>query len=141
MDLIIAILPVVTKDLPISPRFTPYNLLSRCKSSTLTTRRTHGIPPAFRDGVHLYRQPPLVQSRVYRVTQLRTDNVHCRESAGIGPIVLKVIPVTGAAFSGLVGITMGQILRRERGQGNMYFPCSADHVQDWQPYPVDPYSC
>ena len=21
------------------------------------------------------------------------------------------------------------------------FPCSADHVQDWQPYPVDPYSC
>ena len=25
MDLIITILPVVTKDLPISPRFTPYN--------------------------------------------------------------------------------------------------------------------
>ena len=21
-----------------------------------------------------------------------------------------------------------------------YFPCSADHEQDWQPYPVDPYS-
>ncbi|CAN0212227.1 unnamed protein product, partial [Ascophyllum nodosum] len=21
-----------------------------------------------------------------------------------------------------------------------YFPCSADHGQDWQPYPVDPYS-
>ena len=20
------------------------------------------------------------------------------------------------------------------------FPCSADHKQDWQPYPVDPYS-
>ena len=32
-------------------------------------------------------------------------------------------------------------LRRERGQGNMHFPCSADHVQDWQPYPVDPSSC
>ena len=26
MDLIITVLPVVTKDLPISPRFTPYNL-------------------------------------------------------------------------------------------------------------------
>ena len=39
MDLIIAILPVVTKDLPISPRFTPYNFLSRCKFSTLTTRQ------------------------------------------------------------------------------------------------------
>ena len=35
MDLIITILPVVTKDLPISPWFTPYNFLSRCKFSTL----------------------------------------------------------------------------------------------------------
>ena len=24
---------------------------------------------------------------------------------------------------------------------NIHFPCSADHVQDSQPYPVDPYSC
>ena len=39
MDLIITILPVVTKDLPISPRFTPYNFLSRCKSSNFTTRQ------------------------------------------------------------------------------------------------------
>ena len=40
MDLIIStILPVVTKDLPIPPRFTPYNFLSRCKFSTLTTRQ------------------------------------------------------------------------------------------------------
>ena len=22
-----------------------------------------------------------------------------------------------------------------------HFPCSVDHEQDWQPYPVDPYSC
>ena len=34
MDLIISILPVVTKDLPISPRFTPYGFISRCKFST-----------------------------------------------------------------------------------------------------------
>ena len=39
MDLIITILPVVTKDLPISPRFTPYDFLSRCKFTTLTTRQ------------------------------------------------------------------------------------------------------
>ena len=32
-----------------------------------------------------------------------------------------------------------QILRRDRGQGNINLPCSADHEQDWQPYPVDPY--
>ena len=30
-----------------------------------------------------------------------------------------------------------QSFRRERGQGNIHFPCSADHEQDWQPYPVD----
>ena len=37
--------------------------------------------------------------------------------------------------------TTEKILRRERGQGNKYFPCSADQEQDWQPYPVDPYPC
>ena len=31
------------------------------------------------------RHTPSGQSRVYRVTQLRTDGVHCRESAGTGP--------------------------------------------------------
>ena len=38
-------------------------------------------------------------------------------------------------------ISRDQILRRERGQGNLNFLCSADHEQDWQPYPVDRYSC
>ena len=38
-------------------------------------------------------------------------------------------------------VSRDQILRRERGEGNIKFPCSADHVQDWQPYPVDPCSC
>ena len=38
-------------------------------------------------------------------------------------------------------VSRDQILRRERGQGNIYFPCSADHVKDWQPYPIDPCSC
>ena len=31
-------------------------------------------------------------------------------------------------------------LRRKLGQGKMYFYWSAEHKQDWQPYPVDPYS-
>ena len=30
MDLMITNLPVATEDLPISPRFTPYDFLSRC---------------------------------------------------------------------------------------------------------------
>ena len=37
-------------------------------------------------------------------------------------------------------VSRDQILRHARGQGNINFPCSADHEQDGQPYPVDPYS-
>ena len=37
-------------------------------------------------------------------------------------------------------VSRDQILRHLRGQGNIHFPYSADHEQDWQPYPVDPYS-
>ena len=37
-------------------------------------------------------------------------------------------------------VSRDQILRHARGQWNIKFPCSADHEQDWQPYPVDPYS-
>ena len=38
-------------------------------------------------------------------------------------------------------VSRDQILSHERGQGNIYFPCSTDHEQDWEPYTVDPYSC
>ena len=38
-------------------------------------------------------------------------------------------------------VSRDRILRRVRGQENIYFPCSANHEQDWEPYPVDPYSC
>ena len=44
--------------------------------------------------IYLNRHTPSDQSRVYRVTQLRTDGVHCRESAGTGPVNLNVVPVT-----------------------------------------------
>ena len=57
---------------------------------------TYENPPEFRGGVHLFienRHTPSGQSRVYRITQLRTDGVHCGESAGTGPINLKVVPV------------------------------------------------
>ena len=37
-------------------------------------------------------------------------------------------------------VSRGQILRHARGKGNIHFPCSTDHEQDWQPDPVDPYS-
>ena len=35
-------------------------------------------------------------------------------------------------------VSRDQILRHERGQGNIHFPCLAAHEQDyWQLYPVD----
>ena len=55
----------------------------------------------------IYTTKPSGQSRVYQVRQLRIDGVHCRESSGSVSVVLKVVPVTGAAFS---GITMDQIM-------------------------------
>ena len=57
---------------------------------------TYGIPPDFRRGFHLFiylnRHTASEQSRVYRVTQLGIDGVHCRESVGTGPVILKVVP-------------------------------------------------
>ena len=50
--------------------------------------RTPLTDPAFRDRVHLFCQQPSGQSRVYRITQLRTDDVY-RESVGTRPVVLK----------------------------------------------------
>ena len=41
---------------------------------------TYWIPPEFLGGVHVFiynRHAPSCQTRVYRVTQLRTDGVHC----------------------------------------------------------------
>ena len=37
-------------------------------------------------------------------------------------------------------VSRDQIFRREREQGKIFFSCSADHEQDWQPYSVDPYN-
>ena len=42
--------------------------------------------PRRRPFIYLYRHTPSGQSRIYRVTQMRTDDVHCRESTGTGPI-------------------------------------------------------
>ena len=56
---------------------------------------TYGIPPEFRGGVHLFilnRHTPSGQSRVCRITQLRTDGVHCRDYASTGPVNIKVVP-------------------------------------------------
>ena len=48
--------------------------------------------PRRRPLMYSNRHTPLGQSRVYRVTQLRTDGVYCREFEGTGPVNLKVVP-------------------------------------------------
>ena len=80
--------------------FAPENLVSRDRFGSPVPRQPahlhtqaesgayfYGIPPEFRGGVHLFiynRHTPSGQSRVYRVTQLRTDGVHYRESPARG---------------------------------------------------------
>ena len=99
--------PVRAREFGLARRVRPSRPASASSFSTLRLNMvlTCGIPPVFRGGVHRYREPPSGQSlrpyyiRVYRVTQLRTDDVHCRDSAGSGPVVLEVVPVTNVAFS------------------------------------------
>ena len=89
----------------------PSRPASACSFSVLTLNLvlTHGIPPDFHGGVHLFKSPYAIGSvRVNRVTKLRTDDVYCRESAGTGSVVLKVVPVTGVAFSGVTTSANGQ---------------------------------
>ena len=74
---------------------------------------TKKIPPVFRDGVYLFVLSTAMGSvpSLNQVTHLRTDGIHCRESGGTGPVVLRVVPVTGAAFS---GITTDQLMCASR---------------------------
>ena len=58
------------------------------------------LPISAAASIYLYRHTPSDQSRVDWVMQLRTHGVHCRESAGTGPVVPSVVPILGAALTG-----------------------------------------
>ena len=83
--------------------FAPENLVSRDRFGSPVPRqpahlhtqaesgaylRDSSRVPRRRPFIYLYRQPPSGQSQVYRVTHLRTDGVHCRDSAATGPVNL-----------------------------------------------------
>ena len=87
----------------------PENLISRdrfgsvpsCVSLLISILRLNLSGDYFLDSSRVPRRRPLfiknrhtpsVQSRVYRITQMRTNDVHCRESAGTGRVNLKVVP-------------------------------------------------
>ena len=65
------------------------------------------LPLSAAASIYLYHQPPSGESRLYHITHLRNDGIHCRESTGTVPTIFKVVPVKGAAFS---GITMDQLM-------------------------------
>ena len=67
------------------PAHSPYSILR------LNLVLIRGIPD-FRGAIGS------VPSLIYRVRQLLTDGVRCRESARTGPVVLKAVPVAGTVF-------------------------------------------
>ena len=77
---------------------------SACSFSTLRLNPvlTHGIPPVLSDGLHTYHQSQSGQSRVLAGHAIANCWHHYREPTGAGPLVLKVVLVTGAACSGTV---------------------------------------
>ena len=93
-------------NISLSP-FAPENLISRNGFGSPVPRQPAHLHTQAETGAYLRdsspvprrrpfdnfnRHTPSGQSRVYRVTQLRTDGVHCREFTGTGPINLKVVP-------------------------------------------------
>ena len=59
---------------------------------------THEISPDFLVGV-LFSIQSAIRDPVNLEFIGSPDGVHCRESAGTEPVVVKEVPVTGAAFA------------------------------------------
>ena len=86
--------------------FAPENLVSRDGFGRPVRRQPDHLHTQAESGTYLrdssrvprrrpfiYLKPSnTIGPRVHWVTQLRTDGVHCRESAGTGPVNLKVVP-------------------------------------------------
>ena len=83
-----------SRPVPRQPAHSPF---SQTESGAYS--RVYSRVPRRRPFIYLNRRTSSGQSRVYRVTYLRNDGVYCRESAGIGPVVLKAVPVTDAPFT------------------------------------------
>ena len=88
-------------EISLSP-FAPENLVSRDGFGTPVPRQPAHLHTQVESGAYLrdssrvprrrpfiYFKPPYA---IGSVTQLRTDGVHCRESAGTGSVSLKVVP-------------------------------------------------
>ena len=74
--------------LTLPSRVSPSILHTQAESVNGAYSRISLLPPAFRDGVQRYRQPTSGQSRVSRITELRTYDVHHEESTDTEQAVL-----------------------------------------------------
>ena len=85
--------PVLAWEFGLARRVQPSRPASACSSpySGWIWCLLTGLLPSSAAASIWNRHTPSGQSRVYRVTQLRTDGVHCRESDGTGPVNLKVV--------------------------------------------------
>ena len=54
--------------------------------------------------------------------------------------VMAIHTHSGPNMTGRLNLSRETQFTGACGQGNSHLPCSADHEQDWRPYPVDPYS-
>ena len=97
--------PVRTRELGIARQVRPSRPASSCSSSTLRLNLVlaHGIPPAPRDGMHLFIQSsaiaPVPNLSSHAVGYLSRSPPRClRRDASIP----KVVSVMGAAFSGMI---------------------------------------
>ena len=52
---------------------------------------------------------------------MQTDGAHCRDFAGTGPVVLKIVRVTGAVFSGLPSPWTDQLMRPSLFSTPLYY--------------------
>ena len=85
--------------------FAPKNLVSRDEFGSLVPRQPAHLHTQAESGAYLrdssrvprrrpFMKPPYAIGSVPSLSghALRTDSVHCRESAGTGPVNLKVVP-------------------------------------------------
>ena len=134
-------------NIPLSP-CVPENLVSRDGFSCPAPRQPAHLHTQAESGAYLRdssrvprrrpwwnRHTPSGQSRVYGVTQLRTDGVHCREFAGTGLVNLKVVPNGCCRCAGLIHgrSSLNRILRLLSAWAGavLGFPISLLN-QDWK---------
>ena len=85
--------------------------------------------------------PSLLTKPIVRHHRSRVSPIQLRAFSLVSTIFSLSMEMSRLTRDGTAEpVSRDQILRHARGQGNIRFPCSADHEQDWQPYPVDPYS-